>query len=265
MPSETFKLSPSAERVLIMGAAGRDFHTFNLCFRDNPAFRVVAFTAAQIPGIENRRYPSSLSGQLYPAGIPIYAEESLEELVVKQRIHQVIFAYSDVSHLNVMHLASRVLACGADFRLIGPERSFIAARRPVISVCAVRTGCDKGSVVRRITDILRDKQYHPVVVRHPMPCGDLEQQAAQLRDLATTIGAVPCNLIVVATPVDLARVIDLPMAYCRVRYDLEEMSRPDLAEVVSRFLQRQRERAPRAVQSSTNGSRYKVRSALRRS
>jgi predicted GTPase len=178
MPSQPFKISPTAERVLIMGAAGRDFHTFNVCFRDNPAFRIVAFTAAQIPGIE-KRYPPSLSGHLFPAGIPIHGEEFLEELIVKQRIQQVIFAYSDISHANLMHLASRVLACGADFRLIGPERSSLAAQRPVISVCAVRTGCGKGSVVRRITGILRDKQYHPVVVRHPMPYGDLEQQAVQ--------------------------------------------------------------------------------------
>jgi predicted GTPase len=436
-----------------MGAAGRDFHTFNVCFRDNPAYQVVAFTAAQIPGIENRRYPSSLSGRLYPDGIAIYAEESLEELILKERVHQVIFAYSDVSHVNVMHFASRVLACGADFRCIGPERSFITAKKPVISVCAVRTGCGKGSVVRRITGILRDKQYHPVVVRHPMPYGDLAQQAvqrfasiedcdrqnctleereeyeqhirsgvvvyagvdydrilaaaekesdiiiwdggnndwsffkpsleivlldphraghellyhpgetnlrraqilvvnkldsapvsgvrevfdniarinpgatviqsrssvavdrpelingkrvlviedgptlthgempygsgiiaaqrygaaaiidakpfaqgslretfarypwisralpamgysaAQLRDLAATIRAVPCDTIIVATPVDLARVVELPGAYCRVRYDLEEMSRPDLANVVSVFLEKQVERS----------------------
>jgi predicted GTPase len=447
MRSVTFKISAAAERVVIMGAAGRDFHTFNVCFRDNPAYQVIAFTAAQIPGIEKRRYPSSLSGRLYPGGIPIYAEESLEELILKERIHQVIFAYSDVSHVNVMHFASRVLACGADFRFIGPERSFITSERPVISVCAVRTGCGKGSVVRRIVAILRDKDYRPVVVRHPMPYGDLAQQAmqrfaaiedcdrqnctleereeyeqhirsgvvvyagvdyarilaaaeketdiivwdggnndwpffkpsleivlldphraghellyhpgetnlrraqvlvvnkldsapvsgvrevfdnitrinpqatviqarssvavdrpdlikgkrvlviedgptlthgempygsgiiaaqrygaaaiidakpfaqgslrdtfarypwvsralpamgysaAQLRDLAATIGAVPCDAIIVATPVDLARVIGLPKPYCRVRYDLEEMSRPDIAEVVSAFLQ----------------------------
>ncbi|HEY7557283.1 MAG TPA: cyclic 2,3-diphosphoglycerate synthase [Candidatus Binatia bacterium] len=447
MSTETPTKSSAVTRLLIMGAAGRDFHTFNVCFRANPAYRVVAFTAAQIPGIENRCYPPSLSGDLYPAGIPIYAEESLEELIVKERIHQTIFAYSDISHLNVMHLASRVLACGADFRLIGPERSFLDAERPVISVCAVRTGCGKGSVVRRINAILREKRFRPVVVRHPMPYGDLARQAvqrfasiedcdrqdctieereeyeqhiregvvvyagvdyarilaaaeqeadiivwdggnndwpffkpdleivlldphraghellyhpgetnfrraqvlvvnkldsapvsgvrevfdniarinpqatviqsrsavtvdrpelikgkrvlviedgptlthgempygsgiiaaqrygaaeiidakpfaqgtlretfarypwlsqalpamgyseSQLRDLAATISAVPCDAIIVATPVDLARVIALPKAYSRVRYDLEEISHPDLAEVVSAFLQ----------------------------
>jgi predicted GTPase len=162
-----------------MGAAGRDFHTFNVCFRDNPTFEVVAFTAAQIPGIEGRCYPPSLSGPSYPDGIPIYAEEKLEELIRDRHIQQVIFAYSDVSHLAVMHIASRVLACGADFRLIGPEHSFLSSSRPVISVCAVRTGCGKDSVVRRIAALLKGKGLRPVVVRHPMPYGDLNKQALQ--------------------------------------------------------------------------------------
>lgn len=167
------------ERVLIMGAAGRDFHTFNLCFRDDARHEVIAFTAAQIPGIDNRRYPPSLSGPRYPDGIPIYAEEKLECLIREHRITQAIFAYSDVSHLRLMHLASRVLAAGADFRLIGPERSFLFSSRPVISVCAVRTGCGKDSVVRRIAAILIARGLRPVVVRHPMPYGDLERQAVQ--------------------------------------------------------------------------------------
>ena len=167
------------ERVLIMGAAGRDFHTFNVCFRDNPECEVVAFTAAQIPGIEDRRYPPSLSGPLYPGGIPIYAEEKLEALILEKQIQQVIFAYSDVSHVILMHLASRVLASGADFRLIGPQRSFLSSARPVISVCAVRTGCGKDSVVRRISALLRAQGLRPVVVRHPMPYGDLSRQAVQ--------------------------------------------------------------------------------------
>jgi predicted GTPase len=167
------------ERVLIMGAAGRDFHTFNVCFRDNPEYEVVAFTAAQIPGIEDRRYPPSLSGPLYPGGIPIYAEEKLEALILEKQIQQVIFAYSDVSHVILMHLASRVLASGADFRLIGPQRSFLSSARPVISVCAVRTGCGKDSVVRRISALLRAQGLRPVVVRHPMPYGDLSRQAVQ--------------------------------------------------------------------------------------
>ena len=167
------------ERVLIMGAAGRDFHTFNLCFRDNPEYEVVAFTAAQIPGIENRCYPASLSGPLYPNGIPIYAEEKLEKLILEETIHQVIFAYSDISHINLMHIASRVLASGADFRFIGPERSFLASSRPVISVCAVRTGCGKDSVVRQISALLRAHGLRSVVVRHPMPYGDLNTQVVQ--------------------------------------------------------------------------------------
>lgn len=128
-------------RVLILGAAGRDFHTFNVFFRDNAAYEVVAFTAAQIPGIEARRYPHCLSGPRYPNGIPVYREADLESLIRDEKIDQVVFAYSDVSHVEMMHLASRALACGADFRLIGPEHSFLASARPVISVCAVRTGC----------------------------------------------------------------------------------------------------------------------------
>jgi predicted GTPase len=167
------------ERTLIMGAAGRDFHTFNVCFRDDPEFEVVAFTATQIPGIEGRIYPPVLSGPRYPGGIPIYPEEKLEELIRKRRIQQVAFAYSDVSHLTVMHVASRVLACGADFRLIGPDRSFLRSSRPVISVCAVRTGCGKGSVIRRLAALLKERGLRPVVVRHPMPYGDLTRQVAQ--------------------------------------------------------------------------------------
>ena len=171
--------SAKPERLLIMGAAGRDFHIFNTCFRDQPDYEVIAFTAAQIPGIEKRRYPPSLSGPRYPDGIPIYAEEKLEEIIGGQNITQVIFAYSDVAHLTLMHLASRALACGADFRLIGPERSFLSSARPVISVCAVRTGSGKDSVIRRIAALLRQQKLRPVVVRHPMPYGDLERQAVQ--------------------------------------------------------------------------------------
>jgi predicted GTPase len=169
----------SPERVLILGAAGRDFHIFNVCFRDNARYRVIAFTAAQIPGIENRRYPPALSGALYPDGVPIFPEEKLEELIRSERIDLVIFAYSDISHVNLMHLASRALATGADFQLIGPARSFLCSQRPVISVCAVRTGCGKDSVVRRITAILRQQGLRPVVIRHPMPYGDLTAQAVQ--------------------------------------------------------------------------------------
>ena len=167
------------EHVLILGAAGRDFHTFNVCFRDDPNYEVVGFTAAQIPGIESRRYPASLSGPNYPTGIPIFSEDKLEEVIRKDSVEQVVFAYSDVSHINLMHLASRALACGADFRLIGPGHSSLSSSRLVISVCAVRTGCGKDSVVRRIAGLLKAVQLRPVVVRHPMPYGDLSAQAVQ--------------------------------------------------------------------------------------
>ncbi|MBI3800528.1 MAG: GTPase [Deltaproteobacteria bacterium] len=168
-----------SERVLILGAAGRDFHCFNTYFRDNSHYEVIAFTATQIPGITERRYPAELSGSRYAEGIPIYPEDQLETLIRRQHITQVVFAYSDVSHLTVMHLASRVLACGADFRLLGPEHTFLTATRPVISVCAVRTGCGKGMVVRRLASLLRARGQRPVVVRHPMPYGDLVKQAVQ--------------------------------------------------------------------------------------
>lgn len=172
-------LSSRRERILLLGAAGRDFHNFNVCFRQDPDTEVIGFTAAQIPGIENRRYPPELSGPLYPDGIPIYPEEQLEEVIRANDIQQVIFAYSDLSHVALMHLASRALAAGADFRLVGPERSFLESTRPVISVCAVRTGCGKDSVVRRIAVLLRARGFRPVVVRHPMPYGDLSRQIAQ--------------------------------------------------------------------------------------
>jgi len=167
------------QRVLIMGAAGRDFHNFNVCLRDDASFEVIAFTAAQIPGIAGRRYPPELSGPHYPNGIPIYPEADLEKLLRDLQIQQVVFAYSDLSHVSVMHLASRVLACGADFQLIGPERSCLRSSRPVISVCAVRTGCGKDSVIRRIAALLKQRHLRPVVIRHPMPYGDLAAQAVQ--------------------------------------------------------------------------------------
>jgi predicted GTPase len=171
--------SRSRQRVLIVGAAGRDFHTFNVCFREDSNYEVVAFTAAQIPGIASRRYPVSLSGPHYPDGIPICPEEDMEKLIRDHDITEVILAYSDLSHLAVMHLASRALACGADFRLIGPARSFLSSKRPVISVCAVRTGSGKDSVIRKIAAWFSRHDRRPVVVRHPMPYGDLSEQALQ--------------------------------------------------------------------------------------
>ncbi len=166
-------------RVIIMGAAGRDFHNFACCFRDNPAYRVVAFTATQIPYIAQRRYPASLAGELYPRGIPIRPEEELSELIRRQRVDQVVFAYSDISHAELMHTASRVLACGADFRLIGPDATMLKSKRPVVSVCAVRTGCGKSQVVRYFCDLLVEQGIRPIVVRHPMPYGDLASQAVE--------------------------------------------------------------------------------------
>jgi predicted GTPase len=166
-------------KVLIMGAAGRDFHNHNVFFRQRPDYDVVAFTAAQIPNIEGRLYPPELAGPLYPQGIPIYPEDELERLVREQGVEQVILAYSDISHEYVMHLASRVLACGADFRLMGPKATMLQARVPVIAVCAVRTGSGKSQTTRRVMDLLRQGGKQVVVVRHPMPYGDLRRQVCQ--------------------------------------------------------------------------------------
>jgi len=167
------------ERVLIMGAAGRDFHNFNVSFRNDPRVRVVAFTAAQIPFINDRRYPPSLSGRLYPRGIPIHDESRLSELMGRLRVDRVVFSYSDISHKEVMHRASLVLAHGADFSLLGPASTMLKSCKPVISVCAVRTGCGKSGVTRYLCDIIRREKLNPVVVRHPMPYGRLADQVAQ--------------------------------------------------------------------------------------
>lgn len=166
-------------RVIILGAAGRDFHNFNVVYRDDPRTEVVAFTAAQIPGIAGRRYPPELAGRLYPEGIPIEAEEELERLIREGSVDQVVFAYSDVSHEHVMHLASRTLAAGADFALLGARRTMLRSSKPVVAVCAVRTGCGKGAVSRRIVEILRQRGRRVAVVRHPMPYGDLLAQRVQ--------------------------------------------------------------------------------------
>lgn len=165
--------------VVIMGAAGRDFHDFNVVFRADPAYRVVAFTAAQIPHIAGRIYPPELAGARYPSGIPIVPEENLETVIAAQAVDQVCFAYSDVSHAEVMHKASRVLAAGADFRFLGPRSTMLRSIKPVVSVCAVRTGAGKSPVARRIAALLREQGLRVAVVRHPMPYGDLAQQAVQ--------------------------------------------------------------------------------------
>jgi predicted GTPase len=166
-------------RVLILGAAGRDFHNFNVYYRRRPEAQVVAFTAAQIPDIAGRRYPAELAGDLYPEGIPILEEADLERLVADLRVREVVFAYSDVSHEHVMHLASRAMAAGADFRLLGPESTMLRSRVPVVSVCAVRTGCGKSQTSRRVCQILRAAGRRVVAIRHPMPYGDLTLQRAQ--------------------------------------------------------------------------------------
>ena len=167
------------ERVLIMGAAGRDFHNFNTYFRDNPAYEVMAFTATQIPNIEGRIYPAALAGPQYPDGIPIYPESELTQLITEHQIDQVIFAYSDISHEYVMHKASQALAAGADFRLMGAKTTMLSSKAPVVSICAVRTGSGKSQTTRRVCDILREMGMKLVVVRHPMPYGDLVKQACQ--------------------------------------------------------------------------------------
>ena len=169
----------SKTRVIIMGAAGRDFHNFNVYFRDHEQYDVVAFTATQIPHIENRRYPPELAGPGYPQGISIHEEKELPQLIAEHDVDQVIFAYSDVSHEYVMHRASLVLAAGADFRLMGGKATMLQAKVPVVAVCAVRTGSGKSQTTRHVSDVLRAQGKKVVVVRHPMPYGDLVRQACQ--------------------------------------------------------------------------------------
>ena len=167
------------KRVIIMGAAGRDFHNFNTYYRDREEYEVVAFTATQIPNIEGRRYPPELAGPLYPQGIPIYPEEQLEELIVQEKIDQVVFAYSDVTHEYVMHKASQVLAAGADYRLLGTRGTMLESSKPVVAVCAVRTGCGKSQTAQAVTAILKSLGKRVASIRHPMPYGDLTAQVCQ--------------------------------------------------------------------------------------
>ncbi len=166
-------------RVLIMGAAGRDFHNFNTFFRLRERYKVVAFTATQIPNIEGRIYPAELAGDLYPEGIPIYPEEDLVELIERHKIHQVVFAYSDVSHEYVMHKASQVLAAGSDFRLMGSRTTMLQSSKPMVAVCAVRTGSGKSQTTRHVCDVLQKLGHKVVAVRHPMPYGNLVRQRVQ--------------------------------------------------------------------------------------
>uniref|UniRef100_A0A7C4QXL0 GTPase n=1 Tax=candidate division CPR3 bacterium TaxID=2268181 RepID=A0A7C4QXL0_UNCC3 len=166
-------------KVLILGAAGRDFHNFNVFFRNNHQFEVVAFTATQIPGIEDRVYPEELAGKLYPKGIKIYPETMLEELIKKYDIDVCVLSYSDLKHETVMHLASRVLAAGADYWLLGPKSTMLKTKTPVVSVCAVRTGCGKSQTTLKVVKILKEMGKKIVSIRHPMPYGDLTKMAVQ--------------------------------------------------------------------------------------
>jgi predicted GTPase len=166
-------------KILIMGAAGRDFHNFQVCFRDDPSVEVVAFTATQIPGIENRMFPPELAGPLYPRGIPIFPEENLPEIIKREGIHQVVFAYSDIAHNDVMHKASLALSLGADFVFQGPNRTMLKSGVPVISVCAVRTGCGKSGITEKVWEILKGKGIRSVVIRHPMPYCDLNRMRVE--------------------------------------------------------------------------------------
>jgi predicted GTPase len=183
-----------ATRVLIMGAAGRDFHNFNVVFRDDPHYRVVAFTAAQIPNIAGRVYPTVLAGHLYPDGIAIHPEGELESLIRTYGIDQVVFSYSDLSHEEVMHRASRVIAAGADFRLLGARRTMLQAAKPVVSLCAVRTGAGKSPATRRIASLLRGEGLRVAVIRHPMPYGDLAKQAVQRFACLDDLRAADCTI-----------------------------------------------------------------------
>lgn len=185
-PQQTQLCSLSSEggrmtkkRVLIMGAAGRDFHNFNTYFRDNPEYEVVAFTATQIPNIHGRCYPAALSGPNYPTGIPIHAEDELVSLIRKEKIELVVFSYSDVAHEYVMQKGSQVLAAGANYMFLSPDRTQIKAKVPVISVCAIRTGCGKSQTSRKLVSLLKQRGKKVVAIRHPMPYGDLAEQAVQ--------------------------------------------------------------------------------------
>jgi len=169
----------SREKIVIIGAAGRDFHNFNCVFRDDEKYEVVAFTAAQIPDIDGRRYPAALAGRLYPQGIPIHAESDLPDLIAEHGVDCCVFSYSDVAHEDVMHKAALVNACGADFKLLGERLTQLESSKPVIAICAVRTGCGKSQTTRRIAEILQAAGKKVVAVRHPMPYGDLEKQAIQ--------------------------------------------------------------------------------------
>lgn len=212
-------------RIVILGAAGRDFHDFNVVYRDDAAVEVVAFTAAQISGIAGRRYPPELAGPLYPQGIPIVDEAEMEGLIRREAVDQMVFAYSDVSHEHVMHLASRVLAAGADFALLGPRSTQLVARVPVIAVTAVRTGCGKSQTGRYLARLLKDRGLRVGVIRHPMPYGNLKEEALQRFTRAEDLASAHCTVEereeyephlalghTVYAGVDYGRILDLAQA-----------------------------------------------------
>jgi predicted GTPase len=182
------------KRIVIMGAAGRDFHNFNVYFRNNELYEVVAFTATQIPDIEGRKYPSELAGKLYPKGIPILAEEELTTIIREKNVDQVVFAYSDVSHEYIGHKAAVVNGAGADFILMGSKHTMLKSKVPVIAICAVRTGCGKSQTTRRVSAILKEKRKKVVAIRHPMPYGDLAKQAVQRFEKYIDLEAHACTI-----------------------------------------------------------------------
>ncbi|MFZ1834680.1 MAG: hypothetical protein WAU27_17845, partial [Pseudomonadales bacterium] len=222
-------MAPGKKRVAIMGAAGRDFHNFLCVFRDEPQVEVVAFTAAQIPGIASRRFPASLAGPLYPEGIAIIDEQFLEQLICERAIDEVVFSYSDISHLDTMHAASRVLASGANFTFLGPRNTMLHAQRPVLAVSAVRTGCGKSQVARWLVGQLGELGLGCAVIRHPMPYGDLEAQRVQRFATRADLDLAHCTIeereeyephiergAIVYAGVDYAAILALAQRECAV-------------------------------------------------
>ena len=181
-------------RVVIAGAAGRDFHNFNVVYRGSDEVEVVAFTATQIPDIEGRVYPAALAGARYPDGIPIFPEEQLADLVRRENVDEVVFAYSDVTHEHVMHVGSLAMAAGADYGLLGPRATMIPSDKPVVAVCAVRTGSGKSQTTRYVAHLLREAGKRVAVLRHPMPYGDLTKQAVQRFERYEDLDAADCTI-----------------------------------------------------------------------
>lgn len=192
---ETFSHNQAKQwKVVIMGAAGRDFHNFNVVYRDDPNVKVVAFTATQIPGIAGRKYPPELSGKLYPEGIPIHDESGLEKLIEEEKVDECVLSYSDISYDTAMHLGSRVMAAGAKFSMLGSTQTMLKSAKPVIAVVAVRTGSGKSQTTRQVTKILREGNKKPIVVRHPMPYGDLAKQKVQRYEMIADLKRNNCTI-----------------------------------------------------------------------